>query len=529
MPKAIFSKDDMDRIASRGLSHEAVLNQLDVFKRGPRYTHLLRPCTAGDGITVIEEHHWGLFENKANESASRGRSMKFVPASGAATRMFKSPLRLLGRSEPITKETLALFERQGDKAAIEVKRLMASIEDCAFYPELQRVMASKGLDVDSLLEAGDFEPVLRHLVGPEGLDYGSLPKGLLLFHRYPEGPRTAFEEHLVESADYAQDSRKHCRLHFTVSPEHMADFRTLAKKASAEYGRSLGVTFRIDFSTQSPDTDTIAVDMENRPFRLPDGRLLFRPGGHGSLLRNLAALGGDIVYIKNIDNVVPDRMKKETGDWKKILCGLLVETQRRVFGCVEKLLAREPDKETVKIAETVFTQDLSGSAPENFHTWTLGQRASFLLDALNRPIRVCGMVRNEGEPGGGPFWVKERDGRVSLQIIESAQVDPNSAEQQVLLKKATHFNPVDLVCGLRDVHGKPFDLETFVDPATALISTKSRDGKELKALEHPGLWNGGMAGWLTVFVEVPLSTFNPVKTVNDLLRPSHQAISDVSS
>ncbi len=523
MTEAIFSKDDMAQISSRGLSHEAVLNQLEIFKRGPRYTHLIRPCTSGDGITTIDEHRRGLFENEADKSASQGRCMKFVPASGAATRMFKSPLRVLGRPERATRETLNILEKQGYKAAAEVKTLMESIERCAFYPELKRVMASKGLDIDSSRKAGDFEPVLRHLVGPEGLDYGNLPKGLLLFHRYPDGSRTAFEEHLVESVDYAQDSRKHCRLHFTVSQEHMAGFRIIAEKASAEYGRSLTASFDIGFSTQSPDTDTIAVDMENRPFRLPDGGLLFRPGGHGALLGNLAALGGDIVYIKNIDNVVPDQLKEETGGWKKIICGLLVEIQRRAFGCLEKLLSGDHNKETIEFAETLFTEDLSGYTPEGFHTWTLDRKASFLIDALNRPIRVCGMVKNEGEPGGGPFWVKESDGRVSLQIIESAQVDPDSAEQQALLKQATHFNPVDLVCGLRDVHGRPFDLENFVDPDTALISKKSRDGKDLKALEHPGLWNGGMAGWLTVFVEVPLSTFNPVKTVNDLLRPSHQA------
>jgi len=522
MPEAIFSKDDLAQIASHGLRKEAVSNQLEVFQRGPRYTRLVRPCTPGDGITVIDQPHRALFEKKSHESALEGRCMKFIPASGAATRMFKSPLRVLARSERATRETLSILEKQGDEAAAEVKNLMDSIERCAFFPELKRVMASKGLDIHSCLEAGDFEPVLRYLVGAEGLDYGNLPKGLLPFHPYPEGPRTAFEEHLVESVDYAQDSRKHCRLHFTVSPEHMAGFRTLAEKTSTEYGRSLAASFDIDFSTQSPETDTIAVDMKNRPFRLPDGALLFRPGGHGALLQNLAALDGDIIYMKNIDNVVPDRLKEETGAWKRILCGLLVEIQRRLFDCLKKLLDGEHTRETIKAAQTLFIEDLLGSFPEASYAWALEEKASFLIEALNRPIRVCGMVKNEGEPGGGPFWVKGSDGRVSRQIIESAQVDPDSAEQQALLKQATHFNPVDLVCGVRDVYGKPFDLEKFVDPDTALISKKSRDGKDLKALEHPGLWNGAMAGWLTVFVEVPLSTFNPVKTVNDLLRPSHQ-------
>ncbi len=523
MPETIFSNDDMAEISSHGLRPEAIRNQLKIFKRGPRHTHLIRPCTRSDGITVLDDTKCSLLENPATEAASAGRCMKFVPSSGAATRMFKHALRVLDRPEPASRETLTVKAEQGDEAAIEVKALMDSLDRCAFYAELESVMASRGLDLHRLLAAGDFKPVLQHLVGDEGLGYGNLPKGLLLFHRYPDKSRTAFEEHLAESVYYAEDSRKRCRLHFTVSPEHLADFRSLAEKVSSEYGQRLDAFFDIDFSIQSPATDTIAVDMDNRPFRLPDGRLLFRPGGHGSLLHNLAALEGDIVYLKNIDNVVPDRLKEETGRWKRILCGLLVELQRRIFNCLEKLFSGEHSQEIIKTAEKLFTEDLSGVTPADFHTWPSERRVSFLIDSLNRPIRVCGMVKNEGEPGGGPFWVKERDGRVSLQIIESAQVDPDSEQQQTLLRQATHFNPVDLVCGLRDVHGKPFDLQRFIDPDTFLISRKSRDGKELKALEHPGLWNGGMAGWLTVFVEVPLSTFNPVKTVNDLLRPSHQA------
>lgn len=524
MSEAIFSERDIDRIINRGLSLETVEKQMEMLTRGPRFVRLDRPCTAGDGIVVVDEDRCLRLQALASESSARGRCMKFVPASGAATRMFKDPLRVLESGEPVTREDLASLAERGDEAAAGVISLMDRIRDAAFYPELKRTMAGKGLHAESLLAAGGFEPVLRHLVGPEGLDYGNLPKGLLIFHRYRDEARTAFEEHLVEAVDYVGDRLKHNRLHFTVSPEHMTRFRELAETASSAYRDRFDASFDIGFSTQSPATDTIAVHMGNRPFRLPDGRLLFRPGGHGSLLENLAALGGDIVYLKNIDNVVPDHLKKDAGRWKRVLGGLLVELQQRVFDCLGKLSGGDQSDQTIAEAERVFTGDLSGSLPDGFTGWPLGRRSSFFMDALNRPMRVCGMVRNQGEPGGGPFWVREKDGRISLQIVESAQVDPGSASQQALLAGATHFNPVDLVCGLRGLNGKPFDLQRFVDPDTALVSTKSLNGTDLKALEHPGLWNGGMAKWLTVFVEVPLSTFNPVKTVNDLLRPSHQPV-----
>lgn len=522
MPEAIFSQHDVDQISSLGLTIEAVEQQLAIFARSPRHVPLDRPCTPGDGILVLDEDRRRRLEALAGESSASGRHMKFVPASGAATRMFRSTLRVLSLPERATRRVLASLAERADQAAVEVITLMDNIRCCAFYPDLERVMAGRGLDAGSLLAAGDFEPVLRHLVGPEGLNYENLPKGLLPFHRYGGESRTAFEEHLVEAVYYAADRVRRCSLHFTVSPEHMDAFQRLAEKASQAFGELLEASFDIGFSTQSRSTDTIAVHTDNRPFRLPDGRLLFRPGGHGSLLGNLSALSGDIVYLKNIDNVVPDYLKEETGGWKRAVGGLLVEIQRRVFHCLKRISAGEISDEVFEAALAVFTGDLSGSVPEGFGNWPRDRKASFFIDALDRPIRVCGMVRNEGEPGGGPFWVKEKDGTLSRQIIEAAQVDPGSASQRKLFAAAAHFNPVDLACGLRDVRGKPFDLTRFVDPDTVLVSRKSRDGKDLKALEHPGLWNGGMARWLTVFVEVPVSTFNPVKTVTDLLRPSHQ-------
>ncbi|MEI7672447.1 MAG: DUF4301 family protein, partial [Deltaproteobacteria bacterium] len=357
----------------------------------------------------------------------------------------------------------------------------------------------------------------------EGLNYGSLPKALLKFHAYPEGSRTALEEHLVEAALYARDANNVSRVHFTVSREHENIVRTLLSRVISQYESRLDTVFAVDVSTQDPATDTIAVDPENRPFRDDQGNPVFRPGGHGSLLMNLNLLDEDIIFLKNIDNTVPDRLKTETALWKKLLAGCLVQIQEEIFTSVRFLAGeggREDDLERIRdFAE----KRVNIGFPAGFRKLSLSERRSSLLRKLNRPIRVCGMVKNEGEPGGGPFWVEDADGNggASLQIIEESQIDRNDPDQRAVWSSATHFNPVDLVCGVRNFQGRKFDLPTFIDPATVAITRKSEKGRELLALERPGLWNGSMAFWNTVFVEVPLATFNPVKTVTDLLRPQH--------
>jgi hypothetical protein len=384
-------------------------------------------------------------------------------------------------------------------------------------------MEKEGLSAEKLLDQNQWQEILKYLLTEQGLDYGALPKGLLKFHRYPSGNRTALEEHLVEAIHTVRDRKGICRIHLTVSPEHEEAFRQCFEKIRSRYEQQFQSLLEVTFSLQKHATDTIAVDLENRPFREKDGRLLFRPGGHGALLSNLANIGGDLIYVKNIDNILPDRLREPTVLWKKVLGGLLVEIQKTVFGYVRQLEEGSRDAGLFEMAIEFAKNGLLMPEPKPFKQWSVEKKRNFLLNRLNRPLRVCGMVRNEGEPGGGPFWVEGKDGNLSLQIVESAEVDPGSSEQQAIWSSSSHFNPVDLVCAVRDFRGRSFHLEDYVNPEAVFISQKSKDGRDLKSLELPGLWNGAMAEWITLFVEVPIATFNPVKTINDLLKPEHQA------
>jgi hypothetical protein len=513
--------EDLEQINQLGIKPEKVLQQIDLFHRPPAYPRLLRPCTIGDGISHVEsgqaERFMSLYEQQ-----SKGRALKFVPASGAATRMFKPFLNFIGQKEPITRDLLENISTRGNKEAQDLIIFMDSIRKFAFFDDLESVISAAGFRIDFLLQQGQFKKILAFLLLEPGLDYLNLPKGLIQFHRYDSENRTAFEEHLIEAADYLADAGRECRLHFTVSSNSLELFQAFLEREAPVIEKRFNVFFKVTFSLQKPSTDTIAVDFENRPFRLEDGKLLFRPGGHGALIENLNDLEGDILFIKNIDNVVPDRLKPQMTRWKKVLGGYLLYLQDRVFQAIDKLSPEEVDDQTTTEISRFLKEDLSIELPPFFSRITSGEKRMILLERLNRPLRVCGMVRNVGEPGGGPFWVRDNEGGSSLQIVESAQVDPFSAEQKAILAGATHFNPVDIVCGVKDRWGNPFDLCTFVDPHACIITQKSNDGMELKALELPGLWNGGMARWITVFLEVPLETFNPVKTVNDLLRESHQ-------
>jgi len=349
-----------------------------------------------------------------------------------------------------------------------------------------------------------------------------LPKALLHFHLYPDGPRRAFEEHLVEAAHYAADKKGVARVHFTVSPEHQQEFEEAVESARTKYENHFGIHFNISFSQQKSSTDTMAVDMDNEPFRNEDGSLLFRPGGHGALIENLNDLKGEIIFVKNIDNIVPDRLRDTTYLYKKVIGGLLFRLQEKAFYYLDKLEEGNLSDEELDEIKTFAREQLNIFIPVAYEGYEKIEKIDFLFNKINRPMRVAGMVKNEGEPGGGPFWVVNEQDEWSLQIVESSQMNLKDAEQQKIVSGATHFNPVDLVCGVRDYQGNPFDLREFVDPQTGFISVKSKDGRELKALELPGLWNGAMADWITLFVEAPLVTFNPVKTINDLLRPQHQ-------
>jgi hypothetical protein len=521
MAELMFNEEDLRQIKDRGIPLEKVIFQIEIFKRGSFYLKLKRPCTIGDGINLLEKNDLARLTNLYSEAALSGRTMKFVPASGAASRMFKLLSYFNNRYPHIDEKLISTRVKENDPEHKRFFQFVKGIKQFAFYDDLKTVMSKDGFDIENLIAKGQFKDILEYLLTERGLNYANLPKGLIKFHRYPDHSRSSLEEHLVEAAAYTQDRDGISRIHFTISPEYEEAIKSYIGKIRSRYETS-GIKYEISFSFQKPSTDTIAVDLLNRPFRDRDARLVFRPGGHGALLENLNDLKGDIVFIKNIDNVVPDRLKQKTYLYKKAFGGYLIELQKEIFGYLKRLARREADKQFVKQAFEFLRFKLFITPPDGIEQASKDEKINFLFSKLNRPLRVCGMVKNEGEPGGGPFWVEGKDGSLSLQIVESAQIDPKSEEQQKILASSTHFNPVDIVCGIRDFRGNSFDLRQYMDTNAVFISRKSKDGRELKALELPGLWNGAMAYFNTIFVEVPLITFNPVKTINDLLRREHQ-------
>ena len=480
----MFTEQDIEQIGAHGLCVADAERQMLRFREGFPYLDICRAAVAGDGILQVDGAAAERYGAVYRELRPQRKVVKFVPASGAATRMFK-----------------ALFEFLNDGVrSREVDELLA------------------GLDRFAFAERGSRDPrtVVSNIL-TEGLGYGTLPKALILFHRYPDRNRTAFEEHLAEGALYAAGAGSEVCIHFTVSAEHREQFERLAAETVPFYEARFGVKYRIGYSCQKPSTDTLAVNPDDTPLRDGQGRLLFRPAGHGALIENLNEIDADLVFIKTVDNVAPDRLKSDTVIYKEMLAGLLLDLQRQAFGYLRRLDAGE--RVSAEEMASFVSGRLCRRLPSSFAALEPQRQVGLLRELLDRPIRVCGMVKNEGEPGGGPFWVREADGGESLQIAESSQIAP---QQKGLMTAATHFNPVDLVCGVRDYLGRKFDLTRYVDPQTGFISSKSQQGRPLKALELPGLWNGAMARWNTVFVEVPISTFSPVKVVGDLLRPQHR-------
>ncbi len=503
-----FSDTDRGEIKKAGLTEKAVMEQIGAFERGLVPVRLERPCTTDDGIITISESARENLLQIYEEEVSRGKIIKFVPASGAASRMFRDWFRLYDAMEVRDSAISSNFENNLDKFA--------------FYGELKTVLLKDGKTLDDLIKEGNNSEILDYILSPKGLNYAGLPKALLKFHLYPHSIRTPLEEQIVEAILHVKDRENTCRVHFTVSDDHRKPVEDLISHVKKSYEEHYGVTLEISLSIQLPSTDTIAVDSENRPFRNDKHGLVFRPGGHGSLLKNLDALDYDIIFLKNIDNVVPDRLKGDTILYKKLIGGYLIELKRDTFNHIALITGPRSDEDLLGDAASFGRKKLNITFPERFDERTFEERKEFILQKLNRPLRVCGMVKNVGEPGGGPFWVRENDGTLSLQIIESAEIDKHSHEQTEIWNSSTHFNPVDIVCAVKNYRGEKFDLESYVDKDTYIITEKSQGGRSLKALELPGLWNGSMAKWNTVFVEVPLSTFNPVKTVDDLLRKEHR-------
>ncbi|MFQ5851154.1 MAG: DUF4301 family protein [Candidatus Binatia bacterium] len=518
----LFDERDIEQIRARGITLENAVSQIETFRTGFPYAQLQRPCTVGDGITVIGKGDVERFTGIYSQAVLSGKAMKFVPASGAASRMFQALFSLKDRPDLMDKSHSSCGAEKGDPEQRTLLEFFTAVKRFAFYDDLKSVMSKDGLDIEAGMAKGQYKEILEYLLTAKGLNYGNLPKGLIKFHRYPGHSRTPFEEHLVEAGAYTLDRNGVARVHFTLSSAHIEAVREHVEKVRSRYEKS-GVEYAITFSVQKASTDTLAVDLDNRPFRDREGRLVFRPAGHGALLENLNDLKGEIIFIKNIDNVVPDRLKTQTFIYKRALGGFLVELQKELFGYLKRLSLRDVSERLLEEIFEFTRCKLSIVLPEGIDRGSREDKIKFLFSKLNRPVRVCGMVRTPGGSGGGPFWVGQRDRPASSQIVESSQVDMESAEQRAIWASSTHFNPVDIVCGVRDYLERPFDLTRFTDPSACFISIKSMDGKELKVVELPGLWNGAMANWNTVFVEVPAITFNPVKTVLDLLREEHSS------
>lgn len=503
----MLTKEDLECLERKGISEDTFSEQLRRFQEGFPYMKVERAAVVNDGISVIDEADKSAYiELWRTYLASGCNVVKFVPASGAASRMFKS--------------LYAFLDSEGEMADSE-KIFFEQIEKFAFYSELNaKCKRNEGREISRLLELDKHKTIVENLLTKKGLNYGFLPKGLLLFHNYTDAPRTPFEEHLVEGALYAKDSKGKIQLHFTVSNEHITYFKSLLDAKKGGYAYRFGADYDVSFSVQKPSTDTIAVDMNNEPFRT-NGELLFRPGGHGALIENLNAIDADVIFVKNIDNVTLDAYKQSTIEYKSVLAGLLIKVQKKLFEYQECLDSDDVSDDQLQKMLTFCETTLAVTNKFN-PLDSKEDKKTYLKMIFNRPLRVCGMVKNEGEPGGGPFLCQNPNGTISAQILESSQFDMSDEKQVEILKSSTHFNPVDLVCAVKNYRGEKYDLTQFIDENTGFISVKSKDGKELKALELPGLWNGAMSNWNTLFVEVPIDTFTPVKVVNDLLRPVHQ-------
>ncbi|MCH5327870.1 MAG: DUF4301 family protein [Coprobacter sp.] len=506
----MLTPQDRELLKEKGISESQIETQLACFKSGFPYLRLHDAASAGNGILSVGKEdvqkYVSIWDNYLKENHT---IVKFVPASGAASRMFKNLFEFI--DAPYEVPTTG-FE----------KEFFGRIESFAFYSDLNETCRKNtGKEVGELIAGGQYKTVVSNLLSKEGLNYGALPKGMLKFHRYAQTSRTAMEEHLSEGALYACNREGDVHVHFTVSHEHLPYFRQLVSDKQPAYEKEYGVKYHIGFSEQKPSTDTLAATMENEPFRDEKGSLVFRPGGHGALIENLNDIDADVIFVKNIDNVVPDRLKETTVLYKKIIGGVLVSLKEKIDRYTELLESGTYTIETLReiIAFLQTSLFIKNPVTKQLEDSDL---AIYLLGKLRRPVRVCGMVKNEGEPGGGPFLAYNADGTYSLQILESSQINMNNPEAVAMLRSSTHFNPVDLVCAVKNGKGEKYDLTRYVDKNTGFISFKSKNGKELKALELPGLWNGAMSDWNTLFVEVPVETFNPVKTVNDLLREQHQ-------
>jgi hypothetical protein len=517
---AELGSDDRDQLAARGIGIAEAERQLALLREPRRAFRLLRPCTVGDGVQRLASEQQEAAKAAWRQAARGGGAAKLVPASGAATRMFRTLLPLLDEERFPAAGEVARRAAAGDAGARDLDRLFRELHRLPFFDELAALAASRGTPLRELREGRDGRRLLQLLIGERGLGLAALPKALLPFHRYPSGSRTALEEHLREGAAYLTDGSGRCRFHFTVAPEARAAFEREADEARGRLLRDAGCHAEVELSEQHPRTDTLAITPAGAPFREDDGRLLLRPGGHGALLDNLGALDSRWVLLKNVDNVRPEPAHGLVGHWQEVLGGMLVTLESRAGEHLRRVRAEAGGEELAEAAH-FLAEELHVPAASAWLERPPSELRRLLRDRLERPLRVVGVVENRGEPGGGPFWVIRANGETSPQVVERAEVGDDQA-QLATFAAGTHFNPVQIAAGLRDADHRPYELARFVDEQAVFVARKSYQGRPLLALERPGLWNGAMAGWNTVFVEVPAETFAPVKTVFDLLRPEHQ-------
>jgi hypothetical protein len=512
-----FSKTDIDFINNQGIPLQKIEQQLQFFRSGIAKIILDRPAIINDGIIKISELDAANFAVFFDQKKQNLKLEKFVPASGAASRMFKFLNEFLNEFD-IENETINAYINRKNETNLTV--FLAGMEKFPFFEKIYTQLKKDFPDFSTWERDKKNLQFIKILLDKNQLDYANKPKGILPFHNYQDHIATPIEEHLKEAVYYANSNNK-SYLHFTISEEHQKSFEFILETIKPKIETESNTKIEINFSYQNKNTDTIAVDLENNPFRDENGNLVFRPGGHGALIDNLNQLDADIVFVKNIDNVIQNHVAL-VAMYKKALAGLLIKLQNQIFNYLIQIEKNEIQEAQIQEIFDFATQKLNVEIIEDFDKYTIENKIIYLTSILNRPIRVCGMVKNEGEPGGGPFWIVGGKGKVSLQIIESSQVDLSDVLQKKIVESATHFNPVDLVCGLKDYKGQKFDLTNFVNENRGFIVAKTKNGKNLKGYELPGLWNGAMAKWITIFAEAPLITFNPVKTVNDLLKAAHQ-------